>query len=348
MNRQRWLVILVTVSMVFFPALSNAQTASPSDEITQPGQPETGPGGQDYAFDAVIARHYGPDPDGSVDPTGYWIFEPANADQGEPVTGLPLVLFFHGYFGTDPVHYQAWIDHMVRRGAVVVYPDFQPIDDILLELCPSVCSEDERPTLPFALAAIRGAMTELATGDHVDVDMAKVAATGQSWGAVLSVKYAAVAADEGLPVPSAVMPAMPACICDFASELQTVPASTRVIVLVGRDDVFGEELSQAIWSSMTDVAPEHRDYVRLSTDAHGMPSLVADHVLAATSPEWGAVLDAYDWYGPWKFFDLLTDCALSNTGCEAALGNTPEQRFMGIWSDGVPVIEPEITKDPGT
>jgi hypothetical protein len=29
-----------------------------------------------------------------------------------------------------------------------------------------------------------------------------------------------------------------------------------------------------------------------------------------------------------------------------ALGNTPEQRFMGTWSDGVPVTEAVVTDDP--
>jgi hypothetical protein len=33
--------------------------------------------------------------------------------------------------------------------------------------------------------------------------------------------------------------------------------------------------------------------------------------------------------------------------CEYALGDTPEQRFMGYWSDGVPVAELEVVADPG-
>ena len=39
-------------------------------------------------------------------------------------------------------------------------------------------------------------------------------------------------------------------------------------------------------------------------------------------------------------------CSFANEDCEFALGNTPEQRFMGTWSDGVPVAEPIITDDP--
>ena len=39
-------------------------------------------------------------------------------------------------------------------------------------------------------------------------------------------------------------------------------------------------------------------------------------------------------------------CAFDGEWCEYALGNTPEQRFMGTWSDGVPVAEPLVTDDP--
>ncbi|MGH8058347.1 MAG: hypothetical protein ACREOH_14110, partial [Candidatus Entotheonellia bacterium] len=39
----------------------------------------------------------------------------------------------------------------------------------------------------------------------------------------------------------------------------------------------------------------------------------------------------------WKLFDGLTDAAFFQKNREYALGNTPKQRFMGLWSDGVPV-----------
>jgi hypothetical protein len=40
-------------------------------------------------------------------------------------------------------------------------------------------------------------------------------------------------------------------------------------------------------------------------------------------------------------------CAFDATWCEFALGNTPEQRFLGTWSDGVLVTEAIVTDDPG-
>jgi len=50
-------------------------------------------------------------------------------------------------------------------------------------------------------------------------------------------------------------------------------------------------------------------------------------------------LDALDWYGIWKLTDALMSCTFTGASCEYAFGNTPEQRFMGTWSDGTAVVE---------
>lgn len=91
---------------------SMMQQATPVSLPTSPIQPATGPGGGAYPYDGVIARHYGPEPDGTVDPTGYWIVEPEVTDETNAVDALapfPLVIFFHEYAATEPEHYRAWI-----------------------------------------------------------------------------------------------------------------------------------------------------------------------------------------------------------------------------------------------
>ena len=40
------------------------------------------------------------------------------------------------------------------------------------------------------------------------------------------------------------------------------------------------------------------------------------------------------------------DAAFNGKNREYALGNTPQQRFMGLWSDGVPVKELKVTDKP--
>ncbi len=90
----------------------------------------------------------------------------------------------------------------------------------------------------------------------------------------------------------------------------------------------------------------NKDYIRMFSDDYGIPALVADH-RAPTAP--GALVegggseiaidrstDALDFYAAWKLFDGLVDAVYRGVNREYALGDTPEQRFMGRWSDGTP------------
>jgi hypothetical protein len=63
------------------------------------------------------------------------------------------------------------------------------------------------------------------------------------------------------------------------------------------------------------------------------------------SPQIPAI-NALDYYGVWKLFDGLCDAAFFGKNREYALGDTSQQRFMGKWSDGVPVKELVITDKP--
>ena len=53
-----------------------------------------------------------------------------------------------------------------------------------------------------------------------------------------------------------------------------------------------------------------------------------------------------DYYSTWKLFDALTDYAFYGINGKFCLGNTPEQKNMGNWSDGTPVKKLIITDNP--
>ncbi|MBT4776567.1 MAG: T9SS type A sorting domain-containing protein, partial [Crocinitomicaceae bacterium] len=44
----------------------------------------------------------------------------------------------------------------------------------------------------------------------------------------------------------------------------------------------------------------------------------------------------------WKLADALLSCTFYGIDCEYAFGDTPQQRFMGSWSDGTSVTELEV------
>lgn len=111
--RELWrgaFVILGIVAMLAIQAGAREWRAP-----TPPSQPATGPGGSGYNHAAVRKTLRG------EEALQFWVFEPA-----EPhAAAAPVVVFTHGWGATNPRAYGAWIDHIVRRGNIVVYPVYQ-------------------------------------------------------------------------------------------------------------------------------------------------------------------------------------------------------------------------------
>ena len=49
-------------------------------------------------------------------------------------------------------------------------------------------------------------------------------------------------------------------------------------------------------------------------------------------------VDAYDWGFCWRSWDALRSCAYTGRQCAYALGDTPQNRHIGTWSDGTPIV----------
>jgi hypothetical protein len=156
-----------------------------------------------------------------------------------------------------------------------------------------------------------------------------------------------------------------------------LPSSLHLLAVVGNDDHFvGEIDARKVFTGATSVAPSNKNYVRIFSDDRGSPALVADHRFAsaplsddnavsgqlasgealerlaqglvlpnraappatAMTPARGQwVTDALDYFGTWKLLDGLVDAVFRGIHREYALGDTYEQRYMGHWSDRVPV-----------
>lgn len=333
---------------------------------TPPSQPDTGPGSKQTLHAGVIKNRY------ERGGQEYWIYEP---DKPKPARA-PVVIFLHGWGGTNPLYYGAWIDHIVKRGNIVVFPRYQS----------SILTRRE-DFIPNTLEATKAALKRLQTEPgHVRPDLDKVATVGHSLGGVLAASVAALAHESGLPRIRAMMAVEPGLTRSPGNvpmaDLKKIESDTLLLSVAGDRDTLAEDYdAKRIYYESSRVNAENKDFVRLVTDDRGSPALIANHRaptapdkeydngegdLTTRQPFMGSgpasqveaqassrvdsvrtpAVNALDYYGLWKLFDALCDAAFYRKNREFALDNTPQQRFMGKWSDGVPVKELFVTDNP--
>src|SRR4026209_2377001 len=169
---------------MFRPALLSATliflslTIVSAQDVTPPSQPSNGPGGKQYVHAAVSKNRYGK---GGQE---YWIYEP---DSPKPRTA-PVIVFLHGWGGMNPLYYGAWLDHLVKRGNIVIYPRYQ-----------ATLLTGINEFTPNTLQAVKDAVDRLRTEPgHVSADFSKFATVGHSLGGVLAANVAALASESGL------------------------------------------------------------------------------------------------------------------------------------------------------
>jgi acetyl esterase/lipase len=318
-----------------------------------PGQPATGPGGSEYRHAKMTQSVHGKGKD------QYWIFEPADPTP----KSAPVIVFNHGWNAMDPGLYGAWIEHVVRKGHIVVYPRFQ-----MHFTLPRTFTEN-------AINGVKDALERLRSARHVRPELDKMAVVGHSAGGVITANMAVLASSAGLPQPKALMIVEPGGTPNRRGgipleDMSKIPRSTLVLVLVGDEDTLVRDRDAiTIFDGITQIPADRKDYITLITDRHGEPALVADHLAPNATSETAITqgsgsgrrrggyrprlqnkltgsVDAIDYYGLWKLFDALTDAAFYGKNRKYALGNTREQRFMGDWSDGTPVKELLVTDNP--
>jgi poly(3-hydroxybutyrate) depolymerase len=295
---------------------------------TSPAQPESGPGGKEYSHSTVTKSRYG---EGAEE---YWLYEPASP---KPYSA-PVIIFLHGWGATNPKPYEAWMEHLVKRGNIVIYPRYQKnARSPLKELTANT------------IDAIQNALNKLEndTG-HVKADVTKFAVVGHSAGGVISANVAALAKEIGMPEVLALMPVEPGRTWNIVSrgnipleDMSKISSNTLLLSVIGDKDSVARDIdAKRIFYESTQISLNNKDFVTMISDSHGSPPLNANH-FAPTAP-----INALDFYGMWKLFDGLCDAAFYGKNRKYAMGNTTEQRFMGLWSDGRPVKELVVTDKP--
>jgi hypothetical protein len=341
---------LAWLGAVFSSIVLGFAVASPATAtVTQPRQPLKGPGGSQSAFGGVRVTTGG---------SGYdaWeILEPTNPAP----PSAPLVVVMHGYYEFSGYSVNgALARHVAQKGNVVIYPRWQTG---VATPCPGPINI--KPCVTSAATAIHAAIAFLhAHLNRVQPRTDEASYFGFSFGGIITANMLNEYRALGLPKPHAVFlddphdgaltgPNEPA----LDASLGGIPSSAKFICHAGADGVIsgtdskGESLQNAgcnaVFPKLGQIPTQNKSIVLTSDDSHGQPTLAAIHGVCAgpgaseITPATGQYpVDAYDWGFCWRSFDALRACALYHVDCQYALGNTPQNRYIGTWSDGVQII----------
>lgn len=242
---------------------------------TAPPQPAKGPGGADYVHKDVVKR--------AVGQAGRQSFVFHGTGGGSDKR--PVVIFLHAWGATNPAIYGGWIEHLARRGALVIFPRFQEVNRT-------------RPpaAMPGMIASLTEAFAQLATDADARPDLSRVVVVGHLAGAAMAANYAATAADEKLPVPRLIFALTPGGIASDAksrgillSDLSKVDAATLLVTMIGdREHLPSDRAARRLHRETTQIPGNRKIFMRILSDDHGFPSL------SATLASPGSLKDAFD------------------------------------------------------
>lgn len=302
-----------------------------------PEQPLAGPGGRDYVGDSVLMYDF------AQKPYGYWLFEPGGATRPD---SAQVIVLIHGYGGYNPMIYGEWIEHLVRKGNLVIFPRYQRN-----LFCP-------RPKRfgDYCARAIRDALTELEKAEHVRPKADHLIIAGHSYGGVVTADLGVNFREYKIPRPKALLLCSPGTGPFKGGRLKTyeaMPADTKLVIMAGEGDwVVGDEFARLVFE--TAVHTPERNLIYQYRDPRGIGAGHSQSYAIDLQFDTGrrnptarralrrGPANAVDYYGYWKILDGLISCVESGHFCRYALGDTLEQGLLGYWSDGRPVKPLEV------
>lgn len=238
-----------------------------------------------------------------------FVFEPTGPGECS-APGRPVIFFGHGYVASFTEGYQAFMEHLVSRGFVVVYPGYS----IQFDPAQQYRAED---------AGFVAGIESMAPG-RVDLD--RIGFVGHSFGAGMiprMIQHAA-ARGWGADVLWAVS-LSPAWAFEVGDGPIDVPAHTRFLTISYENDVFVDtQVATEMLGALT--VPDSQKHQLL---IHSSGDLVSSHLLPITLPIGSPLLidgsglgvDHFDRWATWRPIDAWSRCALDGVWCDTDLAD---------------------------
>jgi len=297
---------------------SRGAIAEPVPGIRQPAPPVAGPGSLALPFPAVREEVFvNPEkPEKKVH-----VFAPAGATLPAKA---PVVLFLHGFGAQGPEGYRLWLEHMAKRGCLVVYPVYAALE------APGGLSRYDTMWAGFEEGVRR-----LARGTPAP-DLERLGVVGHSFGGGAAPAMAARAAVRGYGAKGLYVECWAPWFDLDRDAWAALPAHTHLLVgAFEGDQVCDPRMAARFPERAVHVPADHKAFRLARSDDHGTPALRADHMAPLCARE----TDALDTHCIWRLDDAT--CAL----CAGTAETTEPSPFstaagalsLGAWSDGTPI-----------
>jgi esterase/lipase len=305
-----------------------------------PIQPAKGYGGSDYKYSSVNVHSI------DIQENKYYLFTPVVKIKKK----AGLIIFLHDWLTTEPQHYYGWIKHLVKKGWFVVFPKYQG------------SGQPPKNYLFNVVRSVKACIKQIFLMNSLELNREKVAIIGHGAGAVIGANIAATSEYFGLPWPKALFLLMPYRRNLKLLDLSGIRSGTKMLIGVGdKIEKHTEEVAREIFYAADRIATSDKNYLTFLSDYYGSPPVIADEnmPLAPERPVYkrpaykrrhefvklsrdrfhapsirAEKLDAMDWLGTFRLFDAMTAHIFYGKSSEDSFGDTPQQRFMGYWSDG--------------
>lgn len=325
---KRYKILFLVLFCTLFPSFVLAATPPAQPSNTEPG------GSGRYIYTGTKASYS----DGSRANKVWW-YEPRTAGGGKPTGSLPAIVIQHGtmWVGVNPSTYMDVIDHFVKQGIIVIYPEYQ--------------SALTMPTSYVKLAGqnVKRCLDKIAASPstYVQVNTAKMGYIGHSQGGCNTAHLASTYATYGLTKPIFAVGIYAAGTPYNASTVAATPSGVAVVCIsVDGDYMASDRMSSKWFKEVTLVPDDEKVWIHINTESYSGGKTSGGHFSVLS------VDDAVDWFGILRIIDGLFDfkiqlfngaafgkkfCLVSNpatynwaTDCADPNGLA----WMGLWSDG--------------
>jgi pimeloyl-ACP methyl ester carboxylesterase len=266
--------------------------------------------------------------------TRVWIYSP-QIPKSDPTDAI---VYLHGFGITSPDFYEGHIEHLVKQGNYVIYPQMQEGScEIFRGKLLGWAVQLSQRSSPARWVKRAGEVVTEALDSLPSVG--KVFLYGHSMGGAFAMMWGSLntvdpieAAVVASPQPAG-FSAIPGIITTlfffrFGEDIdvpEAAPSTTFPIAVIhGNDDTIASE--QDILPSYEALGSTSKAWYQAQSDKHGHPSLSADHIQPLAKRR-EARQDSFDWRFTWSALDqVIGGTAVTDLGFD-----------MGQWSDGVPV-----------